>query len=140
MTGPAAAARSARSATSWSGAPDDTFPRIDALVVKTQRRQAPRADRDASSTSTTRERSSCSDAPDEPRRPEDQAFYLVDDLFDKQIVDVDGRKVVRINDIEVARTGGALRVVAADIGFGGILRRLGGGRIGRNCSTASRAR
>ena len=52
---------------------------------------------------------------------------LVEDLFDKQIVDVDGRKVVRINDIEVARTGGALRVVAADIGFGGIVRRLGGG-------------
>jgi hypothetical protein len=34
---------------------------------------------------------------------------------------------VRINDIEVARTGGALRVVAADIGFGGIVRRLGAG-------------
>ncbi len=63
--------------------------------------------------------------------PDDEALYLVEDLFDKQIVDVDGRKVVRINDIEVARTGGALRVVAADIGFGGIVRRLGGGSLGR---------
>jgi len=53
----------------------------------------------------------------------------VEDLLDKQIVDVDGRKVVRINDLELARTAGAIRVVAADIGVAGLLRRLGGGRI-----------
>ena len=46
-------------------------------------------------------------------------------MLDKQIVDVDGRKVVRINDIEVANTGGRLRVVAADVGIAGLLRRLG---------------
>ena len=50
---------------------------------------------------------------------------MVEDLLDKQIVDVDGRKVVRINDIEIANTGGSLRVVAADIGLSGLLRRLG---------------
>jgi len=58
-----------------------------------------------------------------------EALYLVEDLFDKQIVDVDGRKVVRINDLEVANTGGALRVVAADIGISGLLQRLGASRI-----------
>ncbi|MBD5632909.1 MAG: magnesium transporter [Candidatus Eremiobacteraeota bacterium] len=61
--------------------------------------------------------------------PDDQALYLVEDLFDKQIVDVDGRKVVRINDLEIANTGGTLRVVAADIGVAGLLRRLGAGKI-----------
>jgi Mg/Co/Ni transporter MgtE/sporulation protein YlmC with PRC-barrel domain len=61
--------------------------------------------------------------------PEDEALYLIADLFDKQIVDVDGRKVVRINDLEIANTGGTLRVVAADIGVAGLLRRLGLGRI-----------
>ncbi len=60
------------------------------------------------------------------RRPRsDDALYLIADLLDKQIVDVDGRKVVRINDIEIARTGDTLRVVAADVGVGGLLRRLG---------------
>ena len=58
--------------------------------------------------------------PDHRAPPDDEALYLVEDLFDKQIVDVDGRKVVRINDIELACTGGTLRVVAADIGFAGL--------------------
>ena len=38
---------------------------------------------------------------------------------------MDGRKVVRINDLEVANAGESLRIVAADIGVSGLLRRLG---------------
>jgi len=110
--------------------PDDTFPRIDAFVIKTKSGKflAPIdtiVDFDAGGKLVLRE------APTVGAPPDDEALYLVEDLFDKQIVDVDGRKVVRINDIEVARTGGALRVVAADIGFGGIVRRLGAGNISR---------
>jgi CBS domain-containing protein len=110
--------------------PDDTFPKIDALVIKSKdgKRLAPVdgiVDFDAGGKLVLRE------APTVEAPPDDEALYLVEDLFDKQIVDVDGRKVVRINDIEVARTGGALRVVAADIGFGGIVRRLGAGNISR---------
>jgi magnesium transporter len=110
--------------------PDDTFPKIDALVIKSSRGKhlAPIGtivDFEASGTIVL------SEVPMREPPPDDEALYLVEDLFDKQIVDVDGRKVVRINDIEVARTGGALRVVAADIGFGGIVRRLGGGRLAR---------
>jgi CBS domain-containing protein len=108
--------------------PDDTFPKIDALVIKGKRGKqlAPIGtirDFDASG------KLLLSEAPTREAPPDDEALYLVEDLFDKQIVDVDGRKVVRINDIEIARTGGALRVVAADIGFGGIVRRLGGGTL-----------
>ena len=110
--------------------PDDTFPKIDALVIKSKngKHLAPIGtilDFDAANKLVL------SVAPMQEAPPDDEALYLVEDLFDKQIVDVDGRKVVRINDIEVARTGGALRVVAADIGFGGIVRRLGGGNISR---------
>jgi Mg/Co/Ni transporter MgtE len=71
-------------------------------------------------------------APESEPIPADQALYLVADLLDKQIVDVNGRKVVRINDLEIADTGGALRVVAADIGAGGLLRRLGPSSLTRN--------
>jgi CBS domain-containing protein len=110
--------------------PDDTFPRIDAFVIKSKsgKHLAPVetiVDFDAGGKLVLRT------APTVEAPPDDEALYLVEDLFDKQIVDVDGRKVVRINDIEVARTGGALRVVAADIGFGGIVRRLGAGNISR---------
>ena len=96
--------------------PDDTFPKIDALVIKSKngKHLAPIGtilDFDVAN------KLILSEAPTTEAPPDDEALYLVEDLFDKQIVDVDGRKVVRINDIEVARTGGALRVVAADIGL-----------------------
>jgi magnesium transporter len=47
------------------------------------------------------------------------------DLQDKQIVDVEGRKIVRVNDIQLAPVQGRLRLVAVDVGLAGILRRLG---------------
>ena len=110
--------------------PNDTFPHIDAVVIKSRdgKRLAPIATVSEFDDGGTMllSKTPTVDAP-----PDDEALYLVEDLFDKQIVDVDGRKVVRINDIEVARTTGALRVVAADIGIGGIVRRLGGGSLSR---------
>ncbi|HEX3670302.1 MAG TPA: CBS domain-containing protein [Candidatus Cybelea sp.] len=112
------------------GKPDAVFPQVDGLVIKTAQglRFAPietvaDVDRDGNVALTI--------APKEPAPPESEELYLVADLLDKQIVDVDGRKVVRINDIEVANTGGRLRVVAADVGFAGLLRRLGLRSIGR---------
>jgi CBS domain-containing protein len=108
--------------------PEDTFPRVDAVAVKTRegRKLAPIADVMEIDDDGTIMLSAppTIDAP-----PDDETLYLVEDLFDKQIVDVDGRKVVRINDLELARTTGAMRVVAADIGVGGLLRRLGAARL-----------
>ena len=104
--------------------PDEVFPQVDGLVIKTA--QGPRfapmetiADVDAHGAVALRA------APKISAPPEEEALYLVSDLLDKQIVDVDGRKVVRINDIELVNTGGKLRVVAADVGVSGLLRRLG---------------
>ncbi|MGB8267652.1 MAG: CBS domain-containing protein [Candidatus Velthaea sp.] len=110
--------------------PEDTFPRVDAVAVKTRGgdKLAPLASvvsYDGGELLLTSE-------PTTACPPDDEALYLVEDLLDKQIVDVDGRKVVRINDLELAQTAGALRVVAADIGVGGLLRRLTAGRIFAN--------
>ncbi len=106
------------------GKPDAVFPLIDGLVIKTSQglRFAPidtvaDVDRDGNVVLSV--------APMDPAPAERDELYLVADLLDKQIVDVDGRKVVRINDIEVANTAGRLRVVGADVGFAGLLRRLG---------------
>jgi CBS domain-containing protein len=108
--------------------PSDSFPRIDGVIVKTKdgRRFAPLEQieqLDAHGGLVLRE------APSEPAVPHEQALYLIADLFDKQIVDVNGRKVVRINDLEIAYAAGSLRVVAADIGLSGLLRRLGADRV-----------
>ena len=45
--------------------------------------------------------------------------------MDKQIVDIDGRKVVRVNDLRLDEVDGALHLVAVDVGAAGLFRRLG---------------
>ena len=52
-------------------------------------------------------------------------ILLKADLLDKQIVDIEGRKVIRVNDVSLDEIEGRLRVVAVDVGAAGLLRRLG---------------
>lgn len=52
-------------------------------------------------------------------------ILLKRDLLDKQIVDTDGLKVVRVNDLKLKTVGEDIRLIAADIGSRGIFRRLG---------------
>ena len=54
------------------------------------------------------------------------ALRLAKDLLDKQIVDTHGAKVVRVNDLQLEESGGQLRLVGADVGLRGLLRRVGG--------------
>ena len=56
---------------------------------------------------------------------QDTSMLLLNHVLDKQIVDVHGAKVVRVNDIELAESHGQLRVIAADAGLRSFLRRLG---------------
>jgi len=51
--------------------------------------------------------------------------WLARDILDKQIIDTDGRRVVRVNDLQLTETGAIMLLVGADIGIRGILRRLG---------------
>ncbi|MCX5710459.1 MAG: hypothetical protein NT060_00575, partial [Candidatus Omnitrophica bacterium] len=46
-------------------------------------------------------------------------------FWDKQIVDINGSKVVRVNDLHLLKEGLSLWLVHVDIGFTGIVRRLG---------------
>jgi len=46
-------------------------------------------------------------------------------ILDKQIVDISGRKVVRVNDIQLIRVGTILRVTHAAVGIRSLLRRIG---------------
>jgi CBS domain-containing protein len=52
------------------------------------------------------------------------------DILDKQIVDANGVKVVRANDIKLEGYDSDAVVVAVDVGMRGILRRLGFERLG----------
>ena len=52
-------------------------------------------------------------------------IWLRRDVLDKQVIDTDGRRVVRVNDLQLVESGGRMLLVAADIGSRGLLRRLG---------------
>ncbi len=58
----------------------------------------------------------------------DKDFYLAEDLLDKQVIDVTGRRLVRVNDV-ILKKNGVYKIVGIDIGFSGILRRLGLGVV-----------
>jgi CBS domain-containing protein len=47
------------------------------------------------------------------------------DILDKQLIDVDGRRLVRANDLELAELGGQYRLVGVDVSAQALLRRLG---------------
>jgi magnesium transporter len=57
------------------------------------------------------------------QRPNELLLHA--DLQDKQIVDIDGRKVVRVNDLRLEEIEGRYRLVSVDVGAAGLLRRLG---------------
>src|SRR5829696_9113513 len=46
------------------------------------------------------------------------------DVLDNQLIDVDGKRVVRVNDVQLVQVGNSWRVSGADVSFQGFLRRL----------------
>jgi magnesium transporter len=52
-------------------------------------------------------------------------ILLARDVLDKQIIDTDGARVVRVNDVELVRVNGTIYVSNVDVSWLGIIRRLG---------------
>lgn len=52
-------------------------------------------------------------------------LFLNKNIMDKQIVDIDGRKIVRVNDLRLAVLSNGTYLIAVDVGLEGLLRRLG---------------
>jgi CBS domain-containing protein len=61
-----------------------------------------------------------------PAPPEEiNEVRLRRDVLDKQVVDMSGLKIVRANDVQFLITAAELRAVHVDVGFRGLVRRLG---------------
>ncbi|MRR17494.1 MAG: magnesium transporter [Deltaproteobacteria bacterium] len=61
---------------------------------------------------------------------------LKDALLDKQVVDTDGAKIRRVNDLHFLKTRHGLHLVHVDVGFRGLIRRVG---LIRVCDAVFRA-
>jgi CBS domain-containing protein/sporulation protein YlmC with PRC-barrel domain len=59
------------------------------------------------------------------KEPTEEDIFVVKDIMDKQIVDINGAKLVRANDLKIREIGEKLCIIAVDVGFRGLLRRLG---------------
>ncbi len=57
--------------------------------------------------------------------PRPDELLLRRDLLDKQIVDTQGFRVVKVNDLKLAQIKKTVRLVGVDISLSGLLRRLG---------------
>lgn len=57
--------------------------------------------------------------------PSETDMFLVRDILDKQIIDINGVRVVRVNDLELTRVSGELYVANVDTSMPGLLRRIG---------------
>jgi magnesium transporter len=54
----------------------------------------------------------------------DGEVLLARNVLDKQLIDVDGKRVVRVNDVQIIHMGGEWRVTGADVSLQGLWRRL----------------
>ena len=103
---------------------DERYPPIAGLVVRDGRRRffIPAAHlQDLNG--ATRLSSSIVDLQPFSRR--DGEVLLRRDVLDHQLIDITGRRIVRVNDVQLTRIDGVLRVVGVDISARALLRRLG---------------
>lgn len=65
--------------------------------------------------------------PDDFREPSlpRESLLLKDTLLDKQVVDTNGAKIRRVNDLQFLKTANCLYLVHVDVGFRGLMRRVG---------------
>jgi sporulation protein YlmC with PRC-barrel domain/CBS domain-containing protein len=67
----------------------------------------------------------CNQAVQLPESTIENCLPLVKNILDRQIVDINGRKLVRVNDIRLVSIDPAIYAIAVDISTEGLLRRLG---------------
>jgi magnesium transporter len=68
----------------------------------------------------------------QPYEPTENDLLLNLNVLDKQIIDTNGVRVVRVNDLELTRLKGDFYVSNVDVGSAGMMRRLGLGALARN--------
>ncbi|MBD7910328.1 MULTISPECIES: CBS domain-containing protein [Clostridium] len=63
--------------------------------------------------------------------PRTYSYLLSEHLLDRKIVDINGKKVVRVNDLRIAEIAGEYRVVAVETGPAAMFRRMGTPKLGK---------
>jgi magnesium transporter len=107
-------------------ASDPSYPRITALRVRVARGEVRRVEwSDVAACEPSGTRLVRSHEALGPLQLLGNEIPLAQDVLDRQIVDTDDAKVERVNDLHLLRARGELRVAHVDVGFRGLVRRMG---------------
>src|SRR5438067_11262713 len=114
----------------------DPFPRVTGVVLKGNRKLRS-LDWSVVRSWDNKELSLKVDAGSlQPHSRADTELWLARQILDKQIVDMDGRRVVRVNDLQLSQVEGSMLVIGVDIGSRGLARRVGIEGLGRRVTSA----
>ncbi|HVH65896.1 MAG TPA: CBS domain-containing protein [Candidatus Acidoferrum sp.] len=73
----------------------------------------------------------------QPHKRMESELWLARQVLDKQIVDMDGRRVVRVNDLQLSQIDGNMLVVGVDVGGRGLARRVNLEGLGRRVASVA---
>ncbi|MEO5858412.1 MAG: CBS domain-containing protein [Pyrinomonadaceae bacterium] len=102
----------------------EDYPPVVGLVARFRRRDFFVSGRNISKIDEKGARLSTAKLDLTPFERRDGEVLLDKDVLDNQLIDVDGKRVVRVNDVQIIDTGDRWRVTGADVSFQGFLRRL----------------
>ena len=104
---------------------EPAYPRVRALRVRVGRGDVRRVDWEDVASFEDQIQLRRGDEALQPLKLHGSEIPLAQDVLDRQIVDTDDAKVERVNDLHLLRARGELRVAHVDVGFRGLVRRLG---------------
>ena len=103
----------------------EPYPPVESLVVRAGRRVWQLPWTSVATMNGTLQLKPGSEPAPLPDAPVPDRVRLGREVLDRQIVDIEGAKLVRVNDLHFLETNGQLRVAHVDIGFRGLVRRMG---------------
>jgi magnesium transporter len=109
----------------------EPYPPIESLVMRGRRAeqlQLPWAAVQEAGAAGVRLKPGAHPGPAPETQPPDR-LRLAEEILDRQIVDVEDAKLVRVNDLHFLDVKGQLRIAHVDVGFRGLVRRLGWERV-----------
>ena len=113
----------------------DPFPRVTGVILKGNRKIRS-IDWSVVRSWDNKELSLKVDAANlQPHTRVESELWLARQILDKQIVDMDGRRVVRVNDLQLSQIDGNMLLVGVDIGSRGLARRVSLEGLGRRLAS-----
>ncbi len=111
--------------------PDKTYPKIEAIKIKANGEYyfIPSSYIEDINTTKVLLTTPLEDIRQYPKQ--DSQIKLSRDILDRQVVDMEGSKIRRVNDVEISYKNGNYYIIGVDIGVNGLFRRLGMGKFSK---------